>query len=350
MRLEDWQRWLDTQFIDPATQEEPAPEPKEEPVTPADVFVPPTASTYAGTAETTQPVYVPPAVVENTVVSSPVMETDIPSSLVDEVVVPSLDRYLPFLQGFQSEAQETPSPAESQAAVPEASVVAEPADEPAVVEAPAAQESVLETPASPIETTPPAAPPTPHVAEEPAVGPVVPVVVEAAAEPKESETLEVVPVPAATVDEEVDLPNEPHILRAQRAVVNRRYGISHKRARHARNVKPADVAAQLEDGALWNLVPKHIQTLISLGSEETTQNSYKRSFKETRIDLIQRLLDPTLSLEDTARLLNVCPTTVRRYTNKGLLSHQRTTGDQRRFKLSDVLAFLEAQSRAGRRG
>jgi excisionase family DNA binding protein len=75
-----------------------------------------------------------------------------------------------------------------------------------------------------------------------------------------------------------------------------------------------------------------------------TQNSYKRSFRETRIDLIQRLLDPTLSLEETARLLNVCPTTVRRYTNRGLLRHQRTTGDQRRFKLSDVLTFLEHQS------
>jgi excisionase family DNA binding protein len=81
-----------------------------------------------------------------------------------------------------------------------------------------------------------------------------------------------------------------------------------------------------------------------MGSDEGVQRNYKRAFKESRIELISRLLDPTLSLEDTARLLKVCPTTVRRYTNKGLLRHQRTTGDQRRFKLSDVLAFLEAQS------
>ena len=81
-----------------------------------------------------------------------------------------------------------------------------------------------------------------------------------------------------------------------------------------------------------------------MGSDdEVVQNSYKRSFKESRIELIEKLLDPTLSLEDTARLLNVCPTTVRRYTNKGMLTHQRTSGDQRRFKLSDVLTFLEAQ-------
>ena len=79
-------------------------------------------------------------------------------------------------------------------------------------------------------------------------------------------------------------------------------------------------------------------------SDEVAQHSYKRGFKESRIELLQRLLDPTLSLEETARLLNVCPTTVRRYTNRGMLRHLRTGGDQRRFKLSDVLSFLESQS------
>lgn len=116
-----------------------------------------------------------------------------------------------------------------------------------------------------------------------------------------------------------------------------------RRARHARNVSPKKAPS---DGpiSLWTLVPKHIQVLVSLGDGDVAQNSYSRKFKESRLDLINRLLDPTLSLEDTARLLNVCPTTVRRYTNRGLLTHQRTTGDQRRFKLSDVLAFLEAQA------
>ena len=76
---------------------------------------------------------------------------------------------------------------------------------------------------------------------------------------------------------------------------------------------------------------------------ETAQSSYK-SFKESREELIRRLLDPVLTLEDTARILNVCPTTVRRYTNRGLLKHFRTGGNQRRFRLSDVLAFLESRS------
>ena len=77
------------------------------------------------------------------------------------------------------------------------------------------------------------------------------------------------------------------------------------------------------------------------GKRETAQKSYK-PFRESREDLLHRLLDPMISLEEAARLLNVCPTTVRRYTNRGILTHHRTAGNQRRFKLSDVLAFMES--------
>jgi len=43
----------------------------------------------------------------------------------------------------------------------------------------------------------------------------------------------------------------------------------------------------------------------------------------------------------TALLLGVCPTTVRRYTNRGALRCMRTPGNQRRFRLSDILEFME---------
>jgi len=88
----------------------------------------------------------------------------------------------------------------------------------------------------------------------------------------------------------------------------------------------------------------HYWDLLSqIGSHDVAQNSYKSTFRETREELVQRLLDPPLTLEETARLLGVCPTTVRRYTNKGNLRHFRTTGNQRRFRLSDVLEFLESR-------
>jgi excisionase family DNA binding protein len=73
---------------------------------------------------------------------------------------------------------------------------------------------------------------------------------------------------------------------------------------------------------------------------EVAQHSYK-GFKESREEFLRRLLDPALTLEEAARVLNVCPTTVRRYTNRGILKHFRTAGNQRRFRLSHVFAFME---------
>ena len=91
----------------------------------------------------------------------------------------------------------------------------------------------------------------------------------------------------------------------------------------------------------WEKLPRHVQLLVGLHSSDIAQRSYKR-FKESREELVERLLDPTLSLEETARILNVCPTTVRRYTNNESLQSFRTAGNQRRFRLSDVLAFMES--------
>ncbi|MCE5315726.1 MAG: helix-turn-helix domain-containing protein [Armatimonadota bacterium] len=100
--------------------------------------------------------------------------------------------------------------------------------------------------------------------------------------------------------------------------------------------------SQLQEN--WDRMPHHLQTLFGIAGEEVAQNSYK-AFKESRGELIQRLLDPPLTLEEAARILNVCPTTVRRYTNRGVLAHFRTAGNQRRFRLSDVLSFMESNNR-----
>ena len=156
-----------------------------------------------------------------------------------------------------------------------------------------------------------------------------------------------------------DLPADLSSERARRAPKSR--------ARHARNVRPENVHSGLSASELWAAVPRHVQTLLSLErleEKEVAQFSYKRPFQEKRHELIERLLDPILSLEDTARLLNVCPTTVRRYTNKGILTYYRKEPErslrnesetavvneketrQRRFRLSDILAFLETQQSA----
>ena len=117
---------------------------------------------------------------------------------------------------------------------------------------------------------------------------------------------------------------------------------------------PSRPLTENEAAALWRRLPCHVQLLVGMGSSdadepenEVARKYYLKGFKETRVQLIERLLDPTLNLENTARLLGVCPTTVRRYTNRGVLPHHRTAGQQRRFRLSDVLAFLETSRGAG---
>jgi excisionase family DNA binding protein len=97
--------------------------------------------------------------------------------------------------------------------------------------------------------------------------------------------------------------------------------------------------------SVWMALPKSVEFLCGFYDDAVTANYYRGEFKETRQDLIRRLLDPELSLEETSRLLGVCPATVRRYTNRGWLAHHRTLGGQRRFRLSDIVRFVDEHGR-----
>lgn len=92
-------------------------------------------------------------------------------------------------------------------------------------------------------------------------------------------------------------------------------------------------------------LPKNIEFLGTFFTDTVTSKYYQGDFKETREDLIRRLLNPELTLEEASRLLGVCPATVRRYTNRGWLSHHRTKGGQRRFRLSGIVKFVEEHGR-----
>lgn len=102
-----------------------------------------------------------------------------------------------------------------------------------------------------------------------------------------------------------------------------------------------ETAETESETARLNRLRRHWESLSETQARDTAQRSYKAPFQESREALLQRLLDPEMTLEETARLLDVCPTTVRRYTNRGMLRHFRTPGNQRRFRLSDVLEFME---------
>ncbi len=319
MRLDDWQKWLEDQFLDtnPPTDKGDQQLRLEEarPVQAAvAVLEPPSVARPMGEREETARRPTAPVTrgAEAPLRSSTVQQT--PGGPPD-AELPRIENYLPFLRA------RLPRPADAAQAAP---------PEPAGTTAAATSEE-----APPVEGTPAGG--GGHAedlstaeaasADAYAVGP-------DAETPSAAPERE--PAASAPAAPRADVP--PVEQEAQTAQLPRK-----RRGRSARNVTPPELAPPLTGEAFWELAPRHIRTLVSMGHDDDVQRSYRRQFKESRLALIERLLDPTLSLEDTARLLNVCPTTVRRYTNRGQLRHQRTPGDQRRFRLSDVLAFMEAQ-------
>jgi len=128
---------------------------------------------------------------------------------------------------------------------------------------------------------------------------------------------------------------------------SKRFRKTEMSAPRPRRVKSERKSTQIDPRLkeVWQSLPRNIEFLCSFFDDSVTATYYRSEFKESREDLIKRLLDPQLSLEETSRLLGVCPATVRRYTNRGWLNHHRTEGGQRRFRLSDVVKFVEAHGR-----
>lgn len=127
----------------------------------------------------------------------------------------------------------------------------------------------------------------------------------------------------------------------------RKTTMSAPRPRRCKQPNPAKGAAPIDSElqTIWSALPRNVEFLSSFFDDSVTKNYYRGEFKESRQDLIRRLLDPELSLEETSRLLGVCPATVRRYTNRGWLHHHRTGGGQRRFRLSNVVLFVDEHGR-----
>jgi len=124
------------------------------------------------------------------------------------------------------------------------------------------------------------------------------------------------------------------------------------RKRKRRSKKPSPEAiVPPEADELWAKLPRYLRYLAEWTDDSITRKYYPvRGRNESREELIARLTDPVLTLEETARLLGVCPATVRRYTDRGWLRCFRTKGNQRRFRLSDIVAFLEEQALRQPRG
>jgi excisionase family DNA binding protein len=106
---------------------------------------------------------------------------------------------------------------------------------------------------------------------------------------------------------------------------------------------PSDLhAPEFQTRRLQTLLSRQQRLPLELEEEERPSRGTPAA-RESREDLIERLLDPVLSIDEAATLLGVCATSVRRYTNRGVLRCFRTPGNQRRFRLSEVLDFMEKQ-------
>lgn len=124
----------------------------------------------------------------------------------------------------------------------------------------------------------------------------------------------------------------------------RKTKLSAPRPRMADGQPQGDVLGPQLKELLENL-PRNLEFLARFYDDEVTSRYYSHDFKETRSELMRRLIDPQLTLEEVSRLLGVCPATVRRYTNRGWLEHYRTKGGQRRFRLSAVAKHVEEHGR-----
>lgn len=97
-----------------------------------------------------------------------------------------------------------------------------------------------------------------------------------------------------------------------------------------------------------------LQVLNRLNQEDSLRPIHSQTLTGDRLATLERLLNPELTLDETALLLDISTTTVRRYTNQGILKHFRKGMEgadseemnsfktrQRRFRLLDVLEFFE---------
>ena len=266
--------------------------------------------------------------------------------------IPDIEDFLPFLKEPASgkpsaesakpsaPARPQPGPAAFKPSPEPVKPEAKPESQPDAKAAPAAQTPERTAPAprasQPVRPAPVSVPPAQKPADAPAVKPAAAAPVETT--PAATAKLQPVSLEKAETPEPAKAPVQKPEAQAVQA-----------RPVQAPSSAPAKAAASKPVERAVARLPKHIKALAEMDADEVAQNSYKRGFRQSRGELLERLLDPPITLEDAARILNVCPTTVRRYTNRGILPHFRTAGNQRRFRLSDVIAFMESQGGRARK-
>jgi hypothetical protein len=162
----------------------------------------------------------------------------------------------------------------------------------------------------------------------------------------------------------IEAAEPPEVVAAGRRPVRRRVRVAAFRQKRGGRV-PSDPGVGTSAAALstaepatdlWRRLPRHVQ-ILAAGMEDAVDDQIgplsphspqscgsSEAPRETRAQLIERLLDPAVSTEDTARLLGVCSATVRRYAARGVLPCYHGSGQRQRI---NTRTPVPSQRRAG---
>ncbi|MEP6755003.1 MAG: hypothetical protein ABJA67_05855 [Chthonomonadales bacterium] len=286
MRFEDYQKYIDSQFLD--VKAEVASLPEQVTIAPvlAEQYSAPAVQEVEYSAPVAEHVSTPVAVTQQEPVVSvkpkanPVAQKD---SRTTEVHVPDIATFLPFLKSTE------PSNPDA------AGVVQEWREQIEVVEV-----STFE-----------------HVRDESA-----------------EEQIEAIELESG----QMELPLVAEPVKSSAGVV-----VTQKRRRAARHISRSP-DAKVGSTEFWRLSPRHLQALFIVHNGDEQAKIMSRTFKENRIEVIQRLLDPNLSLGQTARVLKITPCKVRELRSTGNVILSRLPAKNHLSQIADALKFVEQHS------
>src|SRR5438105_3091232 len=239
MRMDDYQKWLDDQFVDESTPQIAESAPTEvataevESIAPKPAFLNELAPSFPAPSAYSTPGWAEPSAPKpiHMEVHPLAPPPPTPTAASEEPAIPTLDDYIPSLRArSQPPAESVAPPIENRATPAPPPVNYQP--EPAPEMIPVAVRSDTAT-----------------ITEEPIKRPI-----------------EVQPSPPRELDQKAES----------------------ARPRYARATNAAEAAPPLDPDRLWNLAPKHLQVLLAMEPNEIAQHSYKRQFKESRVELISR--------------------------------------------------------------
>ena len=310
MRLEEWQKWLDNQFVEEqleaeavsphGTSEAPG-EPICEPMRTLEIATP-----HVETSAQTQELHLNNEDVTVVSAPSPIAKTAIPL-LDSDPELPQIENYFPFLRNASPGTVTPVQTVDEENEQPELSAVV-------VLVAPVANNEVVElvSACAPIEEK---------------------VLIEDEVSPKPADTK----LQAAVIAPTVINPTIKTVEPAQTKATQR-----HPRSPHRVKAAVAGVADREID--LWGLSSRGYQSFLTNSTNDKSSNSPDGAYKSARIDLVCGLIDPTRSLANSAKQFDTLCFKTATVKSGSHLRHQRASDDLRTFKLADVLAFLEAQS------